>query len=63
MNQHITARTNKYFHVKWHPVWYAVPAGDIAVVKVSTQEQLANYLTKGLPCKVFEHIRNLVQGW
>jgi hypothetical protein len=61
-NQRITART-KYFHVKWHHFWYAVTAGDIHVVKVSTQDQLADYLTKGLPREVFEHIRKLVQGW
>ena len=61
-NQRITART-KYFHVKWHHFWYAVTSGDIHVVKVSTQDQLADYLTKGLPREVFEHIRRLVQGW
>jgi hypothetical protein len=49
--------------VKWHHFWYAVTSGDIHVVKVSTQDQLANYLTKGLPREVFEHIRRLVQGW
>jgi hypothetical protein len=33
------------------------------VIKVSTKEQLADYLTKGLPREVFEYIRKLVQGW
>jgi hypothetical protein len=61
-NQRITART-KYFHVKWHHFWNAVTVGDIAVIKVSTKEQLADYLTKGLPREVFEYIRKLVQGW
>jgi hypothetical protein len=61
-NQRITART-KYFHVKWHHFWNAVTTGDIAVVKVSTKDQLADYLTKGLPRETFEYLRNLVQGW
>jgi hypothetical protein len=55
-NQRITAHTTKYFHVKWHHFWYAVTAGDIPAVKVSTQDQLADYFTKGLPREVFEHI-------
>jgi hypothetical protein len=61
-NQRITART-KYFHVKWHHFWNAVTTGDIAVVKVSTKDQLADYLTKGLSREVFEYLQNLVQGW
>jgi hypothetical protein len=61
-NQRITTRT-KYFHVKWHHFWNAVTTGDIEVVKVSTKDQLADYLTKGLPHEVFEYIHNLVQGW
>jgi hypothetical protein len=44
-NQHITACT-KYLHVKWHHFWYSMTAGDTAIVKVSTQDQLPNYLTK-----------------
>jgi hypothetical protein len=61
-SQRITART-KYFHVKWHHFWNAVTTGDIAVVKVDTKDQLADYLTKGLSREVFEHLRKLVQGW
>jgi hypothetical protein len=61
-NQRITACT-EYFHVKWHHFWNAVTTGDIQVVKVSTKDQLADYLTKGLPREVLEYIRNLVQGW
>jgi hypothetical protein len=61
-NQRITART-KYFHVKWHHFWNAVTTGDVAVIKVSTKDQLSDYLTKGLPRQVFEYLRKAVQGW
>jgi hypothetical protein len=59
-NQHITSRT-KYFLVKWH--WFWDHSHQFTLYKVSSQEQLADYLTKGLPKDLFESIRFTVQGW
>jgi hypothetical protein len=60
--QKITSRT-KYFCVKWHHFWEQVQNGTIEVKKIATQEQRADYLTKGLPRETFETIRRMVQGW
>ncbi|KAI2506683.1 hypothetical protein MHU86_7784 [Fragilaria crotonensis] len=61
-NQRITNRT-KYFQVKWHFFWAHVRDGTIAIIKVDTQEQWADILTKGLNRESFERVRRLVQGW
>ena len=47
-NQRITNRT-KHFLIKWHHFWDAVRNGHIKVVKIPTDLQNADYLTKGLP--------------
>jgi len=60
--QQLTNRT-KYFLVKWHFFWDHVRRGDITIEKISTEEQQADYLTKGLDRTTFETIRRLVQGW
>jgi hypothetical protein len=60
--QRITNRT-KYFQVKWHFFWSHVRDGTIQIVKVDTQEQWADFLTKGLSRESFERVRKLVQGW
>ncbi len=62
VNQRITNRT-KYFQVKWHFFWQHVRDGTVAIVKVDTQDQWADFLTKGLNCESFERVRKLVQGW
>jgi hypothetical protein len=62
VNQRITNRT-KYFQVKWHFFWQHVRDGTVAIVKVDTQEQWADFLTKGLNRESFERVRKLVQGW
>ncbi|KAI2488976.1 hypothetical protein MHU86_25628 [Fragilaria crotonensis] len=61
-NQQITNRT-KYFQVKWHFFWSHVRDGTIVIIKVDTQEQWADMLTKGLNRESFERVRRLVQGW
>ena len=61
-NQRITSRT-KYFNVKWHFFWQHVKDGTIAIEKISTTDQLADYLTKGLTREILERIRRMVQGW
>ena len=72
-NQRITNRT-KYFLTAWHWFWSHVyqpagpdgegnPTGEFHILKVASEEQEADYLTKGLSREVFEIIRKLVQGW
>jgi hypothetical protein len=61
--QRITSRT-KYYNVKWHFFWSHVhPKGPIAIAKIETVDQLADYFTKGLPREAFERNRKGVQGW
>ena len=60
--QRVTSRT-KYFFVKWHHFWHHIRHGDIKVVKCATEDQQADYLTKGLVRELFEKLRKLVQGW
>ncbi|KAI2500679.1 hypothetical protein MHU86_13829 [Fragilaria crotonensis] len=62
VNQRITNCTN-YFQVKWHFFWQHVRDGTVAIVNVDTQEQRADFLTKGLNRESFECVRKLVQGW
>ena len=61
-NQRITSRT-KYFNVKWHFFWQHVKDGTIIIEKISTTDQLADYLTKGPTREILERIRKIVQGW
>ena len=51
--QRITNRT-KYFLVKWHFFWSHVRNGSVEILKIDTQHQRADYLTKGLNRKSFE---------
>ena len=49
---------------KWHWFWKEVKDNkSITISKISTMEQCANYLTKGLACEPFEHIQSLNKGW
>jgi hypothetical protein len=57
------ANRTKYFHLDLHFFWQLVRDGMLAIVKVDTQEQWADFLTKGINCESFERIRKLVQGW
>ena len=64
-NQRLTSRT-KYFHVNGHHFWSHigyVEDGMISIPKIESRDQGADYLTKGLPCKLFEHNHQLIQGW
>ena len=64
VKQHITSRT-KHWCIKSHFFWDHVndKSKRIAVVKVDTAQQRANYLTKGLTWELFENCRVLNQGW
>ena len=69
-NQRVTSRT-KYFNVKWHHFWSHVqnsfnhddPNRFLVVLKIDTENQQADCLTKGSVRVKFEHSRKLVQGW
>ena len=52
-NQNISACT-EYFQAYWHFFWKAVNDQEVTVVKIDTKDQQANFLTKGLTCKLFE---------
>ena len=62
--QKVTSRT-KHYLVKYHFFWSHInePRNNIKVVRVPTDEQRADYLTKGLTRDVFENCRQLNQGW
>ncbi|HEY9816673.1 MAG TPA: reverse transcriptase domain-containing protein [Candidatus Obscuribacterales bacterium] len=67
VNQRITNRTRHYL-VKWHHFWSHVKPTDggdpeIQVLRVETQLQDADYLTKALSRETFEANRLRVQGW
>ena len=68
INQRVTART-KCFNVKYHHFWQFVhhpdrnPDGFLVIMKIPTEDQRADCLTKGLVRQKFEHNRKLVQGW
>ena len=47
----------------WHFFWQQERDGTVAIVKVDTQEQWANFLTKGLNRESFKGVHKLVQGW
>jgi hypothetical protein len=59
-NQRLTNRT-KYFLVKYHWFWSHYNRGEFTVFKVDTGDQLADYLTKGLPRDLFLRNRQAVQ--
>jgi hypothetical protein len=67
-NQRISSRS-KYFNVKYHFFWQFVyhkeknPTGWLIIEKCPTEEQRADYLTKGLTRELHEANRLSVQGF
>ena len=67
-NQRVSTRT-KYFCVKHHFFWSYVyhsernPEGWLYIIKVDTEKQNADYLTKGLVLQLFEGNRLRIHGW
>ena len=50
----------------WHHFWSMIGKhidNKVEAHKVTTQDQRADYLTKGLPREVFERNRKDNQGW
>lgn len=64
VNQKVTSRT-KHWAVKFHFFWSHLNDKDknMECLKVATKEQRADYLTKGLTRELFQHCRELNQGW
>ena len=62
--QKITSRT-KHWSIKFHFFWQHVndKSKNIQCLKVASELQKADYLTKGLSKDVFERCRCLSQGW
>jgi hypothetical protein len=58
--QRLTNRT-KYFLVKFH--WFWNHAHQFTLYKVTSEDQLADYLTKGLAKETFVKLRRKIQGW
>ena len=67
-NQCITSRTHHYL-VKWHHFWTSTKSPehgkepDIEFIRVASELQDADYLTKGLVHVLFEANRLQFQGW
>jgi hypothetical protein len=62
--QKVTSRT-KHWAVKFHFFWSHLNDKDknMECLKIETKEQRADYLTKGLTRELFQHCRELNQGW
>ena len=53
----------KYIAVKYHHFRSHVADGSIKLVKVPTNDQLADIFTKGLTMEQFTHLRKKIVGW
>jgi hypothetical protein len=53
----------KHINVKYHHFRAAVAAGEVSVKAVSTDDQVADMLTKANPVSVFEKHRQRLMGW
>ena len=58
----ITLR-NRHFAVKYHFFRSHVANGDIQMIKVESERQMADIFTKGLVREIFERVRSLLMGW
>jgi hypothetical protein len=54
---------SKHFAVKLYFFRHHVASGDIRIVRVDTDKQLADTFTKALPPDQFEALRLSIQGW
>ena len=61
-NQRLSDRS-KFLNTKWHHFWEAVNDKRVVVSRIESENQRADYLTKGLVVEKFEHNRKLNQGW
>ena len=49
--------------IKYHFFKEHVRHGEIQILKVTSQEQIADCMTKGLEKTLFEHVRHLLARW
>ena len=61
-NQRLSDQS-KSLNTKYHFFWEWINGGMASMVKCSTDEQQANYMTKGLVAEKFESNRKKSQGW
>ena len=63
-SQKVTSRT-KHWCVKWHFFWSRLnyKSKNLQCVKIASQDQRADYLTKGLTKEAFTYCRFLDKGW
>jgi hypothetical protein len=57
------APTSKFFPIKYHWFREQLKPCEIVVEKVSTDEQLADFFTKGLRLAKFVPLRQKLMGW
>ena len=62
-NNHQLSNRSKSLNTKYHFFWEWINGGMASVVKCSTDEQQADYMTKGLVPERFEANRKKSQGW
>ena len=61
--QTTTFEQSKHLNVKWHFFWEYVDDGHVKISKCSTDEQRADYFTRGLVFEKFDRNRKSNQGW
>ena len=53
-------KRTKHVDVRYHYIREKYASGDIAVYYVTSKEQIADILTKAIPCTQFEILRNML---
>ena len=53
----------KHITIKYHFFKEHVRHGEIQILKVTRQEQIADYMMKGLEKTLFKHVRHSLAGW
>jgi hypothetical protein len=62
-NNQVLSPRSRHLNVKWHFFWQEIKNSRATVTKINTEDQRADFLTKGLTKDIFERIRALNQGW
>ena len=60
---HSLYECSMHLNVKWHFNWEYVDEGHVKISKCSTEDQHADYLTKGLVFEKFANNRKSNQAW
>ena len=62
-NNHKYRPQTKHLNIKYHHFRDYVERGEIAIHKINTKDQLADYLTKPVSQEILEWLRPKVMGW